>query len=135
MNSLNFTGNTGRDGEIRYSPNGDAILSFSVALTSGYGEKKITTWLKCSLFGKRAESLAPYIKKGVQIAVSGEFQARPYTAKDGAEKLSLEVRVSDLTLLGNKSEAKPSQDNNNAPKEQKAALNGGFDDFDESIPF
>lgn len=104
MNVLNFTGNIGRDCETRYTPSGDAITSFSAALTSGYGDKKLTTWLNCSIWGKRGESLAPYLKKGAQVAISGEFQARPYQTKEGAEKLSLEVRVNDLTLIGGKQE-------------------------------
>lgn len=129
MNVICFTGNIGRDGETRYTPNGDAILSFSVALTSGYGDKKITTWLNCSLFGKRAESLAPYIKKGGQVAINGEFTARPYTAKDGAEKLSLDVRVNDLTLVGGKSESsEPTK-----AKEQPAFADPM--DFESNIPF
>lgn len=129
MNNLNFTGNCGRDGEIRYTPTGDAVMSFSVALTSGYGDKKITTWLNCNLWGKRAESLAPYIKKGAQVAISGEFTARPYKAKDGAEKLSLEVRVNDLTLVGGKvdGETKQSHLMQQAPASPM--------DFESDIPF
>lgn len=137
MNSINFTGNCGRDGEIRYTPNGDAVLGFSVALSSGYGDKKVTTWLNCSIFGKRAESLEAYVKKGTQVAVSGEFLARPYKDASGNEKLSLDVRVSDLTLIGGASntqnetktasEKKSPKEQNNQPKE--------FSDFEDDIPF
>lgn len=100
MNVLNFTGGLGRDCETRFLANGDAVTSFGVALSSGYGDKKITTWLNATIFGKRGEALAPYLKKGAQVAISGEFTARPYTTKEGAEKLSLDVRVNDLTLMG-----------------------------------
>jgi single-strand DNA-binding protein len=132
MNVLNFTGNAGRDAETRYTPNGDAITSFSVALTSGYGEKKLTTWINCSMFGKRGESVAQYIKKGTQVAVSGEFAARPYQTKEGVEKLSLECRVNDLTLLGSKDASTgTTQRQAKKPNEPK----GDFDDFDDDIPF
>lgn len=141
MNVLCFSGNVGKDGVLRYLPNGDAILNFSVALSSGYGDKKITTWMNCSLFGKRAESVAPYITKGQSVAVNGEFQSRPYMTKEGVEKLSIEVRVADVTLMGGKPEgqelqdapqraapaAKPAQDQSSAPRT--------FDNFDEDIPF
>ena len=131
MNSLNFTGRLGRDAESRYMPNGDAITSFSAALDSGYGDKKITTWLNCSMFGKRGEAVAPYLKKGIQVAISGEFCARPYKAKDGTDKLSLEVRVADLTLLGGKLDA---TEDKAVPQKAKSAAQG-FDDFDDDIPF
>jgi single-strand DNA-binding protein len=102
MNVLNAIGNVSRDAEVRYTPNGDAIASFSFALNSGYGDKQITTWLNCSIWGKRAETLAPMILKGSKIGITGELTNRPYTAKDGTEKYSLDVRVSDVTLLGAK---------------------------------
>ena len=132
MNVLNFTGNAGRDAETRYTPNGDAITSFSVALTSGYGEKKLTTWINCSMFGKRGESVAQYIKKGTQVAVSGEFAARPYQTKEGVEKLSLECRVNDLTLLGNRNSDTVSEQRQ-APQSNEPK--GDFDDFTDDIPF
>lgn len=131
MNSLNFTGGLGRDAETRFTPSGDAITSFSVALTSGYGEKKITTWLNCSLFGKRGDSLAPYLKKGAQVAISGEFTARPYTTKEGIEKLSLDVRVNDLTLIGGMSEG----GNGNTQRQDHKPNEQDIHDIESDIPF
>ena len=131
MNVLNFTGGLGRDAETRFTPSGDAITSFSVALTSGYGEKKITTWLNCSLFGKRGDSLAPYLKKGAQVAISGEFTARPYTTKEGAEKLSLDVRVNDLTLIGGRSEG----GNVNTQRQDHKPNEQDIHDIESDIPF
>lgn len=128
MNVITFTGNAGRDAETRFTPSGDAITSFSVALSSGYGDKKLTTWLNCSLFGKRGETLAQYIKKGTLLGVVGEFQARPYTTKDGDEKISLEVRVSDVTLLG-KAEGGNGNTQRQDSKPNKQA------DYDPEIPF
>ena len=130
MNVLSFTGNAGRDAETRFTPSGDAITSFSVALSSGYGDKKVTTWLNCSLFGKRGETLAQYITKGTLLGVVGEFQARPYTTKEGAEKISLDVRVSDVTLLGKKDgESVLQQPKTARPNEQD------INDIESDIPF
>jgi single-strand DNA-binding protein len=130
MNNLNFTGNCGRDAEVKHTASGDSITSFSVALSSGYGDRKVTTWINCSMFGKRGEAVANYVKKGSLVGITGEFQARPWTNKDGVEKLSLEVRVNDLTLLGSKADAiaRPAQTS------QPAAAADSFDDL-ESIPF
>jgi single-strand DNA-binding protein len=134
MNVLSFTGNAGRDAETRFTPAGDAITSFSVALSSGYGDKKVTTWLNCSLFGKRGETLAQYITKGTLLGVVGEFQARPYTTKEGAEKISLEVRVSDVTLLGKKDgDSVPTQPKTAPANKQNDGT--GFDDMADDIPF
>lgn len=128
MNSLSAIGNIARDAEIRYMANGDPIASFSFALNSGYGDKQITTWLNCSLFGKRAETLAPMLLKGTKIGINGELTNRPYTAKDGAEKFSLDLRVNDVTLLG-----KPTGD---GPVKQKSTLPpSDSNEFDEMIPF
>jgi single-strand DNA-binding protein len=134
MNSINFTGGLGRDCETRFTAKGDAITSFSVALSSGYGESKLTTWLNCSIFGKRGEALSPYLLKGSQVAISGEFSARPYTNKAGEEKLSLEVRVNDLTLIGGKQDGAKANDKpaTNVKQDKPDSL----DDFiDDPLPF
>ena len=139
MNSLNFTGGIGRDCETRFTAKGDAITSFSVALSSGYGENKLTTWLNCSIFGKRGESLAPYLLKGAQVAISGEFSARPYTSKAGEEKQSLEVRVNDVTLIGGKADGSTSsaqrQDSKPNEQEKYTHVDQDGDVFSDSIPF
>lgn len=133
MNVYTFTGGLGRDCETRFTPKGDAVTSFSVAVNSGYGDKAVTSWINCNLWGKQAESLAPYLKKGVKVGVSGEFTLRPYTTKEGVEKTSPDVRVNSLTLLGNK-DAQGSKDN--APQAQESANTGINEaDFDEMIPF
>jgi single-strand DNA-binding protein len=114
MNNLNFTGRIGKDCETRFTSEGDPITSFTAAMDSGYGDKKITTWLNCSMFGKRGESVAPYLLKGTQIAVSGEFTCREYTDKSGNKRTSNDVRVNDLTLIGVKS-YKPTKRGLDAP--------------------
>ena len=124
MNNLNATGRIGQDAKLSYTANKDAILNFSLPLTAGYGDKATTTWLNCNLWGKRAEILAPMLLKGTQIGITGEISQRSYKAKDGTEKTSLECRVSDVTLLGSKSD-KPSK---------KLDVVDSFDDS-ESIPF
>ena len=137
MNLLTAIGNIGRDAEIKYTAKGDAVASFSFALSSGYGEKAITTWINATIFGKRGETLAPMLLKGTKIGISGEFQARPYTAKDGTEKLSLEMRVNDVTLLGKKTATTDeSTDDMSQPTRQPVSKpSANFDDFEDDIPF
>lgn len=126
MNVLNAIGNIGKDAEVRFTPKNEPVATFSFALQSGYGEKQITTWINCHLWGKRAESLAPMLKKGSRVGVTGELTNRPYAAKDGTEKHSLELRVSDITLLGTKE---------NAPKRQESQDKGSIDEMEDDIPF
>jgi len=136
MNILNAIGNISKDAELRHTSAGDAICQFNFALNSGYGDKQITTWLNCSVWGKRGETLAPMLLKGTKIGISGELTNRPYQAKDGTEKFSLEVRVNDVTLLGakqsseSKTESKPAQKSNDS-----TAKSSSFDDLEDNIPF
>ncbi len=126
MNNWNFTANIGKDAEQRYTPGGDSVVSFSAAVKSGYGDKAQTTWVRCAMWGKRGESVLPYLKKGQLVGVSGEASLREYQ-KDGVTKSSLEVRVNDLTLLG-KSEPRTG---NVAPANQgQRADESSLDDFD-----
>ena len=125
MNVFSFTGNLGKDAEVRVTTTGKSVCSFSVAVKSGFGDKASTTWVRCTLWGKRAEGKLPeYLTKGTQVAISGEFSAREYEA-NGEKRTSIEVNVDSLDLMGFKQE--PSQP---APAPQPAQ--GGFED---DIPF
>lgn len=131
MNNITVAGSLGKDAETRYLPNGDPVASFSVA--DSQGRDKPTIWWNCSLFGKRAESLAPYLIKGQAVAVSGTVTEREWTDKDGHKRKSMDVRVNDVALQGGKREAVPAAAD--APR-KTAAQSAGFDDgLDDSIPF
>ena len=132
MNNWNFTGNIGNAAEQKYTGSGDSVVSFSVAVKSGFGDKATTTWARCSKFGKRGESVLPYLNKGQLVGVSGEMSAREWQDKEGQKRTSIEVRVNDVTLLGksDNQESKPSQ-RQEAPAKQKPQ----FDDLESDIPF
>lgn len=100
MNVFTFSGNLGGDAEVKYLPSGDAVANFSVAVKSGYGEKEKTNWVRCALFGKRAEGgLIQYLKKGQMVMVSGEFSLDEWEGSDG-KKSTPSVRVNEVTLAG-----------------------------------
>jgi single-strand DNA-binding protein len=141
MNSCNFIGNVGKTGEIRYTSGGTAVLQFSIAVTSGYGDNEITTWINCNLFGKRAESLKSRVNKGQRIGVSGDIANRKYQ-KDGQDRYSLELNVSNVTLLvdrtGNNSQTDVSgnaSNNNRSQRDNERHDASNFDDMDQDIPF
>jgi len=104
MNSFSAIGRIGTQPEIKQLKSGDDVASFSVAVDSGYGDKKVTTWLNVTLFGKKT-GIVPYINKGDRIGVTGEIALREYTAKDGSKKSSLELGNASVTLLASKQEA------------------------------
>lgn len=110
MNVWTFTGNLGRDCEQSTTQSGMAICSFAVAVSSGYGDRKQTTWVKVKLFGKQAEGGLPqYLVKGQQVAVSGEATLAEWTKKDGSKGYTLEVVANQVDLIGKR------QDNDYQP--------------------
>ena len=139
MNSWSFSGHCAADAESRFTPSGDAVVSFSVGVKSGYGDKATTTWARCQMWGKRGEAVAPYLTKGQLVGVVGEVTLREYDKKDGGKGYSLEVRVNDLTLLGKREagdapqQPQPRQQPQQRPAQQNAG--GGFGDMDDDIPF
>jgi len=125
MNNWSFTGNIGKNAEVKTTQSGKQVCTFSVAVKSGYGDNQKTTWANCSLFGKRAEGPLPgYLVKGQQVAISGEAQLDEWE-KDGIKRSMLKVNVNSLDLVGEK-KGEPQQ----AP--QQASIQ---DDFDSDLPF
>jgi len=133
MNVFTFTGNLGKDCEKKTTQGGTNICEFSVGVTSGFGDKAKTTWVKCSLFGKKAEGKLPdYLVKGQKVCVSGEVTLEEWANKEGVKNSMLKVNVNSLDLIGDKKESKPAKE-----YEPKTMSKDAFDDlsFDDSVPF
>lgn len=131
MNVLSLTGNLGRDAEVR-TAGSSTVCGFSVAMAAGYGDKKQTIWVDCSIWGKQAEgSLPSYLKKGQQVAVSGELSTREH---DG--KTYLQLRVGSIDLIGKREDGGSSEPANSRgasrPSQASAPADGKYDD---DIPF
>ena len=132
MNVFTCTTRLYKDAEQRFTKNGDSIVLFRGAVDSGFGQNKKTSWLKFNLWGKRGDSLLPYLKDKTQVVVSGEFSNEEYTDKDGNKRTSAEIRVNELTLVGGKPEG---QQQAAAPRQQAPAPQAGGMDMDDDIPF
>ena len=135
MLMITAAGTVGRDSELRTLQNGDAVLSFSMAIDNGKdrnGVKKDSTWVRCSIWGKRAESLEPYIKKGTKIACTGRPSVSVYN-----DKGSLELNVDNFTFMGGSADRSDGQRNNGY--DQSPERNNGpqhqADPLDDEIPF
>jgi single-strand DNA-binding protein len=132
----------GRDVEVRFTAQGEAVASLSLAFSygrKGQDGKQPTQWVDAALWGKRAEALAPYLAKGHQIGVTlDDVHIETYQGKNG-EGHKLVARVLDVQLIGNQATvaasaatARPAP----AAKAAQPALAGsGFDDMDDDIPF
>lgn len=133
MNNLNIAGRLGADAENKFTPNGKAVTEFSVAVSKGFGDNKTTTWFRCAWWGyekngtMQHQGLSPYLKKGAAVCVNGEINCHAYAGKDGPAA-SLDLRVSNVTLLQSGDEGQPSKDH--AIPQQSPA-----DDQDDDIPF
>ena len=135
MNSWNFTGNLGRDCDTRYTQSGDAVVSFSVGVKAGFGDKATTTWANCSMFGKRGEAVSQYLKKGTLVGIVGEVNLRDYQDKEGQKRYSLDVRVNDLTLLGGKQSGESAPSEKPQQRNAQGAPKASISDMDDDIPF
>lgn len=103
-----FAGFLGQDSELRYTQGGMAVLSFSVATThyeKGAENNRATQWVKCSMFGKRGESMQPHLVKGSSVFVRGTLKLNKFTNRDGVEVSGLDVVVDDVEFVGGKSGA------------------------------
>jgi single-strand DNA-binding protein len=110
VNKVIIVGNLGRDPEVRYMPSGDCIANIAVATSYKSKDKNTgeqsqqTEWHRISFFGKLAEIVSKYLKKGHSVYVEGRLQTRKYTDKDGIEKYATDIIAESMQMLGNKSD-------------------------------
>jgi len=119
---LTIVGRLGRDPEMRYSPNGQAVANFSVATdrqyTDGNGQRvKETTWFSISVWGKQAESANQYLRKGSMVLVDGRLTCdsktggpRTWKKQDGSEGASFEVNANTVRFLSGKGDTEQGGD-------------------------
>ncbi len=97
-------GNLGRDPEMRYTPSGKPVTSFSVACNRVYtgpdGERKEETeWFRVSAWGKLGETCSQYLTKGRKVFVEGRLQTRSWVGQDGQKQFGLDITATDVQLL------------------------------------
>lgn len=142
MNLLVMAGYLGGDAEVRYAQSGTAITTFSMPVECGWGDNKVTTWVRCTLFGRKGSNephgLTQYLLKGKYIACSGEMKLVEFTGRDGEKRASVECIVSPGSVsLGPGGDPEPQQDYSE-PQEREPAQppgGGGGTMDDEDIPF
>lgn len=130
MNKIFLIGNLTRDTDMKTTPNGIQVCSFTIAVKSKgktAGGEDVVQYFNCSAWRGLADICSRYLSKGKKVYVSGELFVRTYTAKDSTTKVSLDVQVAEVEFLSPKSESN---------EEQPSADANGFTDIDKSeIPF
>ena len=104
LNKAMIIGNLGRDPEMRYTPNGQAVTQFTVAVNRNYkdstGEwKEETEWFRVVAWGPLAERTAEYLRKGRKVYVEGRLQTRSWEGQDGQKRYTTELVASTVTAL------------------------------------
>ncbi|MBP7475350.1 MAG: single-stranded DNA-binding protein, partial [Pyrinomonadaceae bacterium] len=109
FNKVIIVGNLGRDPELRYTPQGDAVCSFSVATNERKKDKSgefqdVTTWFKITLWRRLAENASKYLTKGSPVYVEGRLQVEEWTDRDGKERFTLGVQATDMHFISGRGE-------------------------------
>lgn len=148
LNVVAISGNLGSDAELRQTQAGTNILSFTVAVNERRKDQSgewsdYTNWVDCTVFGKRAESLAQYLTKGMKVSVQGRLHQSKWQ-RDGQTRSKLEVIVDDLDFMSARPQGYNDQGQDSysgvSPQvayaaQQAQAASGYGDLYDESIPF
>ena len=165
LNKVILIGNLGRDPEVRYMPNGEAVVNFSIATSESWNDRQSgqrverTEWHNITMYRRLAEIAGQYLKKGSQVYIEGRIQSRKYTDKDGIERTAYDIIGNEMKMLGSRNASAggaPFDDSNayqSAPPAQPAqsytaeppatprrqapaaAPATPVDDIDDDIPF
>ena len=159
LNQCNFIGRLGNDPEVRYMPDGKAAANISIGCSEKWKDKQTgeqkerTEWVRGSAFGKLAEIMGEYLRKGSLVYISGKMQTRKWQDQSGQDRYSTEIVISEMKMLGSKSDNQgqqqqggqyqkpqqqaPMQQQQHAPQQQAPQYNEPDNpmDFDDDIPF
>jgi single-strand DNA-binding protein len=106
VNKVILVGNLGADPETRYLPSGDAVANIRLATTDRYKEKgsgemkELTEWHRVAFFGRLAEIVNEYLKKGSSVYIEGRIRTRKWTDQQGQERYSTEIVADQMQMLG-----------------------------------
>lgn len=135
VNKVILIGTLGKDPEMKYMPNGDAVCNISLATSETWkdkttGDKKETVeWHRIVFFRKLAEIAGKYLNKGSNIYIEGSLKTRKWQTKEGEDRYTTEIVADEMKMLGGKGEKAES-------KPEPAGKAASANDFeDSSIPF
>jgi single-strand DNA-binding protein len=147
VNKVILVGNLGKDPEVRYMPNGNAVANITLATTDSWKDKQSgeqqekTEWHRIVMFRRLGEIAGEYLKKGSQVYIEGKLQTRKWQDNSGNDRYTTEIVASDMQMLGGRggggsagfsSDSAPAQ---SAPAQSAPAPVAAGGDFDDDIPF
>lgn len=139
MLSAEVIGNLGNDPEMKYGQNGSGRLQFNVAVnqrTRVEGEwTEKTEWVRCTVFGARAETLSNHLRKGMRVYVAGRLEARPWTSQQGEVRAGLELVADTVEFFSSKRDDDGEQPATGWKPIQQPARGKAADDDLEGLPF
>ena len=152
INKVILIGNLGNDPETRYMPNGNAVTNVSLATSETWKDKQTgqqqerTEWHRVVFFNKLAEIAGEYLKKGSKVYVEGSLRTRKWQGQDGTDRYTTEIVANEMQMLdsrggqfaddqGGQNYAPPRQQPQPQKDSAPASDSGGFDTFDDDIPF
>jgi single-strand DNA-binding protein len=106
FNKITLVGNLGRDPELRYTPQGTPVCSFSLATNERRKDRTtgenndITTWFRVTLWGRQAETASQYLSRGRPVYIEGRLRVEEWTDRDGKARHTLEVHATDMQFIG-----------------------------------
>lgn len=145
FNRIIIVGNLGRDPELRYTPQGTPVCSFTMATNERRKDRNgemqdQTTWFRVTLWNRQAETASQYLQKGKQVYIEGRLRVEEYTDRDGKPRQSLEVTATDMQFIGSRGGDEPMTERVAASASSSGGTSGGGpaerpDITDEDIPF
>ncbi len=148
VNKVILVGHLGKDPEVKYLPSGSAVANVTIATSESWKDKQSgdkqerTEWHNVVFFGKLAEIVGEYLKKGAQAYVEGSLRTRKWQDKEGKDRYTTEIVASDMQMLGSKQGGGGGASYNSREDSSSArgsaapsAPAGGPADFDDDIPF
>jgi len=105
INKVILVGNLGQDPEVKYMPNGDAVVNVSIATSESWQDKgtgenrEKTEWHRVVMFRRLGEIAGEYLKKGSKVYIEGKLQTRKWQAQDGSDRYTTEVVANDMQML------------------------------------
>jgi single-strand DNA-binding protein len=146
INKVILIGNLGADPEVRYTAGGSAVANIRLATAESWKDRTTgeqqerTEWHRVVFFGRLAEIVGEYLRKGSQVYVEGRLQTRKWDDKEGHERYTTEIVASEMQMLGGRGGGAARSEHEPARQAEpaKAAVNDGrgpADEFDDDIPF
>lgn len=141
LNKVLLIGNLGKDPELKYTPGGQAVTTFTLATTRKWRDKEgnnqeDTQWHNIKIWGRQAEVAQQYLKKGRQVYIEGRIETRTYDDKDGNRKWFTDINVQQFVMLGSRGDDAPGGDMGSPSAGQSApAAPGAPAATDDDLPF